>query len=357
MGKTTVSLGLLSMLKKKYNNIGYIKPIGQEHVEVEEGISVDKDVVLCKEHFDIQAPYPLMSPVIVPRGFTQDFLDGKIETESLREAIAYSYGELAERHDAMVLEGTGHVGVGSIFQLDNAMVAAMLGAPVVMIASGGIGSSFDALMLNLTLCEKRGAKVIGVILNRVLPEKKDDILHYMGKALQTVNLPILGCIPFDSFLSNPSMKDFESLFETTLLTGSEHRLRHYRHTRLVATSVDIYRDLIAKNQLIITPSGREDIILATLTKHWDLKITHPEEDLMAGMILTGDHPPKASIVEQIKKAAIPMLYVPLNSYDAMQKILSFTAKLQKEDVEKTREAIEVVEKNLFIDSLWDRLDQ
>ena len=41
-----------------------------------------------------------------------------------------------------------------------------------------------------------------------------------------------------------------------------------------------------------------------------------------------------------------MLYVPLNSYDAMQKILSFTAKLQKEDVEKTAMANEQTIKHL-----------
>jgi phosphate acetyltransferase len=64
------------------------------------------------------------------------------------------------------------------------------------------------------------------------------------------------------------------------------------------------------------------------------------------MILTGNVPPKASIVEQIKKAEIPMLYAPVNSYPAMKLITSFTAKIRREDVAKVKEAIEVVESHI-----------
>ena len=41
-GKTTTSLGLLSALMKKYPRIGYIKPVGQRFVEIEEQ-KIDED--------------------------------------------------------------------------------------------------------------------------------------------------------------------------------------------------------------------------------------------------------------------------------------------------------------------------
>ena len=81
-------------------------------------------------------------------------------------------------------------------------------------------------------------------------------------------------------------------------------MRHFRHMRLVATSLKNYQELILPNQLIITPTNREDIILATLTKHWDIKIANPNNDLSVGMILTGDIPPRETIVEALKKANI-----------------------------------------------------
>lgn len=151
------------------------------------------------------------------------------------------------------------------------------------------------------------------------------------------------------------MNDFEILFQTKLLTGGEFRLRHFQHIRLVATSVEMYRHLIVPNQLIITPAGREDIILATLTRFWDLKISHPEEDLQTGMILTGKNPPKDSIIEQIKRAKIPMLYAPVSSFVAMKMINSYTTKIRKDDTAKIEEAIKVVEKHIDFEMLQKAL--
>jgi BioD-like phosphotransacetylase family protein len=235
-----------------------------------------------------------------------------VNRQGLLEKIQKSFHSIAKHSAITVIEGTGHTGVGSIIDLNNAQVAALLKCPILLIAPGGLGSSFDELALNYIVCEKYGAKVAGVILNRVLEEKREMVLDYIPKALKRWDIPLLGCIPFSPFLSSPTMNDFEILFQTELWTGGEYRLRHFQDIRLVAGSVEMYRTRIIPNQLIITPAGREDIILALLTQIWDLKISHPEEDLRGGIILTGKSPPKNSIVEQIKKAKLPMLYAPVS---------------------------------------------
>ena len=250
-----------------------------------------------------------------------------------------------------VVEGTGHTGVGSIVELNNAQVASLLKTPLVLIASGGLGSSFDELSLNYTQCEKYGVPVAGVILNRVLDNKREMITHYMTVALKRWNIPLLGCIPYSPFLSIPSMSDFEQLFQTTLLSGQSLRYRHFEDIRLVATSVEMYRTLILPNQLIITPAGREDIILAALTRYWDLKIAHKEDDLGIGMILTGKEPPKQSVLEQMRRADIPVLYAPVSSFIAMKMINTFTSKIRREDTAKIQEAIQVVESHVDFDRL------
>lgn len=351
VGKTTTCLGLVSGLKKRYKNVGFLKPIGQEHVETEGGVHVDKDVVLFKNHFDLRDDYATMSPVLFPRGFTRDYLDGKVSDDALGPKIHSAYQKIVTNNDALVVEGTGHVGVGSIVNFSNARVATELGLPLILIASGGLGSCYDALAVNKALCDAYGVKVAGIILNRVHDDKREMVLSYMEKALQSWNIPILGCIPFDPFLSNPSMQDYESLFKATLLSGEDHHMRHFRHMRLVATSLKNYRELILPKQLIITPANREDIILATLTKHWDVKIANPNDDLAVGMILTGDAPPRQTIVEALKKANIPMLYAPVSSYKAMEMITSYTVKIRIEDKEKINEAIEIVESHIDFDKL------
>jgi phosphate acetyltransferase len=351
VGKTTTCLGLISGLKKRHASVGFMKPIGQEYIEVETGQHVDKDVLLFKSHFQLNDPYEEMSPVLFPRGFTRDYLDGKVDHKDLTEKILKCFHAIQKRNRITVIEGTGHTGVGSIVDLNNAQVAALLKVPVILIASGGLGSSFDELMLNYTACERYGVKVAGVILNRVLEEKREMILEYIPKALKRWNLPLLGLVPYSPFLSTPTMSDFEILFQTELLTGKENRLHHFEDIRLVAGSVDMHRSQVSSNQLIITPAGREDIILATLTKFWDLKISHPENDLKIGLILTGKNPPKDSIVEQIRKSRWPMLYAPVSSFVALKMINSYTSKFRKDDKEKIAEAIKIVESHIDFERL------
>ncbi len=353
VGKTTTCLGLVSGLKKRFKDVGFIKPIGQEHVETNNGISVDKDVLLFKDHFKLADPYEMMSPVIFPKGFTRDYLDKKIPNESLVECIKYCYEHMLSSNDSIVIEGTGHVGVGTIAELDNARVASLLGVKMVIIASGGLGSSFDAIALNKALCDAYNVPIAGIILNRVLPDKRDMIIKYMTKALERWKIPLLGCIPYDDFLSNPTISDYANLFKEKIVSGSSLRYRHFKHIRLIATSLEVYKGLMKPSQLIITPASREDIILATLSEHWNVKIANPNDDLQAGMILTGSQKPSANIVEELQKANIPCFYTPSNTFEAMKKITSYTAKLRNEDSPRVEEAIDLVERHVDFDRLLD----
>lgn len=263
----------------------------------------------------------------------------------MRQKIIDSFKEIQSNNQLVLVEGTGHCGVGSIIHLNNAEVAKELHLPIILISSGGLGSSFDDLMLNKTLCDQYKLPILGVILNRVLPQKQEMIHHYMRKALKRWDLPLLGCIPFDSFLSTFSMRDFEVLFQTSMITGINHRLRHFDRIRLVATSVESYREMILPNQLIITPANREDIILATLNRHLKLLASN-QKGLCTGMILTGDFFPSHHLIEQLANADIPVLYTPLHSYTALQKISAFTAKISTEDIDKIKEAIFIAESNI-----------
>lgn len=356
VGKTTACLGLVSGLKKRYPSVGFMKPVGQEHVETENNLHVDKDVVLFKNWFHLKDAYEDMSPVLFPKGFTRDFLDGKIEHQSLTNKIASSFERISKKNAITVVEGTGHTGVGSIVNLNNAQVASLLGLEMILTASGGLGSSFDELALNIAQCEKYGVAIAGVILNRVLIEKRDMVREYMLKALKRWNIPLLGIIPYNDFLSNPTMEDFELLFQAKLLSGTASRMQHFEEIRLVASSVDHFRNITHPNTLIITPASREDIILATLTRYWDYKISMPEEDLGAGMILTGSKPPKEYIIEQLKKADLPALYVPISSFMAMKMITSHTTKIRKKDAAKIQEAIRTVESHIDFPQLFNYLE-
>ncbi|MCH9627199.1 MAG: Phosphate acetyltransferase [Chlamydiales bacterium] len=346
VGKTTICLGMIAALKKKFPKLGFMKPVGQQHVCVGSSLLVDKDVVLFKEHFNLPTRYEDMSPVIFPRGFTREYLDGKVDPSLLKDKITISFAHIQKANDFTIVEGTGHVGVGSIVTLNNATVAAQLGLEVVIIAKGGLGSAFDELALNKTLCDQVGVKIAGVILNRVIPEKNEMILTYITKALKRWNIPLIGSIPYNQFLSTPSMEDFENLFKTRLISGESYHYSHFETMRLIATSVETFKERLFPNQLIVTPATREDIIRCLIDTR-----QHAHNGPEHGLILTGQHPPHPHLVEQLKQADIPSLYAAYTSFDAMKMITSFIAKIRKEDSSKVEKAIELVESHLDLSKI------
>ncbi len=350
VGKSTLCLGTLAALRKRYSSVGFIKPVGQQHVKIDGNINVDKDVVLFKEYFHLEEAWEDMSPVIIPRGFTRDYLDKKIDSLELNDHIMHAFDRIYAKHPFTLVEGTGHVGVGSIVQLNNAQVARSLGLDIVIIVSGGLGSAHDELALNFAMCKQFGVKVRGVILNRVLEDKKEMITKYISKALQKWEIPLIGCVPYNEFLSNPTISDFQQLFDTELISGHKHCYRHFQHTRLVATSLEVYKKVMQPNELVITPAAREDIIHAILKKHLEFQEQH-NQDFEGGLILTSRHPPSKEVVAAIRKVDIPVLYAPLYSYDAMKKITSFIAKIRLQDTPKIEKAIELVEQSVDFSAL------
>jgi BioD-like phosphotransacetylase family protein len=345
VGKTTICLGILSGLHKRFGQVGFIKPVGQQHVRVSDTLNVDKDVILFKEYFGLKSSYESMSPVLCPQGFTKDFLDKKVTEAHLIEKISSSFHEIKQTHPYVLVEGTGHTGVGSIFNLNNAKVAQKLGLDMVLLANGGLGSAFDDLTLHIELCRSHGINVRGVILNRVLDEKREMIQTYFPKALKRYNIPILGLIPFLPYLSLPVVSDFETCFQVPLLAGHGHRYRHFQDIKLVAGSLESYLQESRPNQLVITPACRQDIISAVIERELQSKA------FGGGLLLTGQMPPTQNVIEQLAKSHIPTLYAPLCSFDAMKIIASYNAKICKEDTAKVKQAIDLVERHIDFDLL------
>ena len=67
--------------------------------------------------------------------------------------------------------------------LSNADVAKMLGAGVIMVVEGGIGRTIDRLTMSMALFREALVPVIGVIVNKVNEEKKEEVEYYLSKKL------------------------------------------------------------------------------------------------------------------------------------------------------------------------------
>ena len=120
--------------------------------------------------YRLNCPLVDMSPIAVEPDFTRKYLQSA-NNEALVKKIQKAFDRVAWEKDFVLCEGSGHAGVGSVFDLSNAQVAKILGAKVIIVTQGGIGKPIDEVCLNQALFEKEGVEIIGVIINKVLEEK------------------------------------------------------------------------------------------------------------------------------------------------------------------------------------------
>ena len=326
-GKTTMSLGLLSVLQKRYPRIGYIKPVGQRFVEIEEQ-KIDEDTVLMDRVFRLNCPLVDMSPIAVEPDFTRKYLQSS-NREALVRRIEKAFDRVAWEKDFVLCEGSGHAGVGSVFDLSNAQVASILKAKVVIVSRGGIGKPIDEVALNLALFEKEHVEVIGVILNKVTPEKVSLVADFARRGLKRKGLELLGVIPHQPMLSSPSVESIRAELKAGLL-NSDHEVHNLVEEVVVgAMGVNNAMRYIRKGVLLITPGDREDLLLAAAAT-----VGSNSAPRLAGIILTGDQPPGDSLLKIIRGLPFPVLHSREDIYQVASKVHDLTVKTLPKDTEK-----------------------
>ena len=127
--------------------------------------------------------------------------------EDLGARIRRAHAILAETKEVVLIEGTGHAGVGAVIGLSNAVVANLLGAPAVIVSEGGVGRPIDEIVLNAALFEKHGVAVAGAIVNKVDLVAQPGLEAVLERGLARHGIPLLGVIPWRPLLSNPQPCD------------------------------------------------------------------------------------------------------------------------------------------------------
>ncbi|MEX0332310.1 MAG: phosphotransacetylase family protein [Puniceicoccaceae bacterium] len=329
-GKTTTCLGLFAALQQRFNRVGYIKPMGQRFIQYENHL-IDEDSLLFDKTYEIHTPIESMSPVAIDSTFTRRFLDEPEKTYPiLVDKMLRAFDRSAFEKDVVIIEGSGHAGVGAISNLSNAEVARLLGAKAVIVSRGGIGKPVDEITLNKSLFDKHGVEVVGAILNKVEPDKIETVRDYTGKALDRMGVPLIGIIPKMPSLSFPSLSQVVEAVEGRWLnaqsSGEYNRILNVVVGAMTAKSLI---DYIKPGVLIIAPGDREDVLLLTIAA---CSVTGHKP--LAGIVLTRNILPSPHIMEMIAQTNIPVVISHEESYTVASRINSMTVKTQPHDADK-----------------------
>jgi BioD-like phosphotransacetylase family protein len=255
---------------------------------------------------------------------------------------------VAWEKEFVLCEGTGHAGVGSVFDLSNATVARLLNAKVVIVTRGGIGLPIDEVNLNRALFEKEGVEVIGVILNKVLPEKHDYITEFAEKGLKRKGLKLLGVVPHQPILSSPTMDLVRDVLDAEVLNQEHHS--HNIITRVVIGAMGAPRaaKLFRPGVLLIAPGDRDDILKAAAEY---LKAGGP----MAGIVLSDDIEPSAAMLKLARTLPCPVLRARGDSYHVASEVHDLTVKIRPDDTEKIRLVQDLIAKHVKLDKILEAI--
>ena len=344
-GKTTTALGLFAALRERFPRMGYIKPVGQRFVEIE-GAKIDEDTVLINDTYSVRTPLRAMSPIAVEPDFTRRYLSGGI-THQLHDRVRTAFDVAAWEKDFVIIEGTGHAGVGSVFDLSNAMVAKLLKAKVIIVSRGGIGRPIDEISMNLALFEKYGVEVVGAIINKVMPDKMEQLREYTSIGLAKLGLPLLGMIPLNTELYKPTVNQACVQLKGQFLAGAQHKRRRIAKIGVGAMSSRHAEHLLAPGTLVITPGDREDMIMMIMNE------TMPSRGQIAGVVLTDGILPHESVLELIRQRAIPFISTTADVSSATTTIARMTVKTEVGDSDKIGMIQSLIHEHVQVDRLVD----
>ncbi|MEM0995491.1 MAG: AAA family ATPase [Bacteroidota bacterium] len=351
-GKTTCTLGIAANFQSQGHSVGYCKPVGQQHLTINERLA-DKDAVLFGDTLGFAVQPELHSPVVLASGVTSRFIDDPSEF-TFSTDIAYAAQRLEADNDVVVYEGTGHPGVGSIINLSNAQVARQLGTDAVIIVEGGIGKTIDRLNMGLALFREEGVNVCGVIVNKVHVDKYDRVKDYLGRQLARMGLPLLGVLPYDQSMGFPIMGTICKALKGNVLFNQDHLDNHVAEI-LAGSLIEIDEFTYFDNVLLVVNSSRFKHAIKKIQD--EAAVRGLDHSPLSGVIITGAG--RAAFESKrdlfadpyLMENKVPVLTTRFDTYDSVVKISRIEVKINTKTPWKVQRAIELINEHVDLDRI------
>lgn len=346
VGKTTSTLGLVSSFMKQGLKVGYCKPVGQKFLDLQ-NLRVDKDTILFADLINFDIIPEVHSPVILGPGATEMYLDNPAQID-LDGIILSAAQELSRNNELVIYEGTGHPGVGSVANVSNARVAKLLNAGVVMVVEGGIGSTIDMLNMTTALFREENVPIIGVIVNKVIPDKMEKVRHYVGKWLANHNLPLLGLMPYEKTLAYPLIRSVAEAVRGVVTYNADY-VDNKVESILAGSLIDL-KELKSSQDLLLVVATRS--INEAIRKIEFMAAQHGIKNCpLSGIVATGEGQMDRHTLKYIENNNLPLIRSELDTYGAVLRISKIEVKINRSTPWKIKMAIDLIENNVDLNAI------
>ncbi|MBP2030919.1 BioD-like phosphotransacetylase family protein [Methanohalophilus levihalophilus] len=336
-GKSSLCIGLAVILKNKGFSVGYMKPVGNLLVDVDGTLS-DEDSEQALQILGLTDDRQYMTPVMLTENLIEDALhdeDGKLE-----DKILHSYSQIAEGKDAVVIEGSGGIGGGMMYNLSDPHVASLLDTRILLITRYDSIQAVDRILCDIKLIPEPWM-LAGVILNEVEENDLKQVKELVVPFLKRKEIEVHGIIPKDRTLRSITISEIVEDLHGDVLSGSENLgelIDHYLVGAMeVNSAIKYFRR--SPNSVVITGGDRSDVQMAAI------------EAGVKALVLTGNLRPSEAVLGSADEAGVPIVLVrgdTMSTIERMEALIGHTRIGQKT---KLSRIVELVEDNVDIDSI------
>jgi phosphate acetyltransferase len=346
-GKSVVLLGIMELLSRHVQKLGFFRPL------VREGETKDDAIGLIASHYHLPFPSRIRFGMTLENARA---LVGEEKYDELLKRILQEYGSLSSDCDVVVCLGTGFHDIPPGLALDfNISVANNLGALVAPVATGYGRTPHEVVQRSsalLNLLEAKRCEALAVFVNRIAPGGLDEILELVAK--EKLRVPIF-VLPELSVLAKPTVGEIaESLGANRWSGDPEGFTREVEDIKIGAMELPNFLDRLVEGTLVITPGDRSDIILGSLLA--DAASTYPR---VAGVLLTGGLRPAPQvqrILEGLRKSPVPVLTVEADTFMAGTQASQVRGRIRPDNARKMAIALGHMEKYINAQALYQRID-
>jgi phosphate acetyltransferase len=325
-GKSVVALGIMELLSARVERLGFFRPIVPS--------LPDPQVELIRRRYQLEHASDDL------HALTEDEANAIDDYGEQRKRVVHSYRSLAERCDFVLIEGTDFTGAAPAVDFGlNADLANELGAPVLVVVKGGAPDvTAAAVRVARDSLAHKGCTLFGVVVNRAPEGSADEIAAVLGSEGGD---PIY-VLREDPDLARPTVGEVAAALQAEILFEPLESLhREVRDIRVGAMSVEHFIEQLVDGALVLVPSDRPDIVVATLASSF-----HPSIPAVSGIVVTGSYPLSDTMRRLLEQAPFAVLATPELTHVAAVAVQSVRPVLRPENDRKIATALGLFESSV-----------
>ncbi|WP_022909069.1 phosphate acetyltransferase [Aestuariimicrobium kwangyangense] len=308
VGKSAIALGLIESFTREVKRVGVFRPVVRSGAHQDEVTDTLVNLPTIEQSYD--------------EAFGVSYDEVGRDPEEAMATIVNKFGAIRDHYDAIVIVGSDYSDVQAPTEMKfNALVAAHLNSPVVIVA-GGPRHDVDEIKASMRLAMTEFTAVhndvIGLIANRVNPDIADQLRAELAEFSTSDEPLVTAVIPDHPVLGAPTVKQQFEATQATLWMGNERMLDRESLGVLVGSmTLPNLLDRLENEFTLVAPSDRLDLLPGLLMAH--NSGTFPN---LAAIFLVGGYevPPTIRRLLEGTKVEIPIALVESGTFRTAERL-------------------------------------